>query len=198
MKTIILSPAHAQDTPGKQSPDGVFKEYEFSRKILSQVMINLKDKRIPCEYLAPENEPSISSIYYNRVLPTNKIWAETKGNCIYFALHTNAAGNGKNWLEARGVCAFTSRGQTKSDEYAELLYKDLKKEFSDLTPKNQPEWYFWRGLREENFIELMSNPPCILLEWLFQDSKEDIVLLENEEINNRLIKIITDFLIKIA
>ena len=31
-----------------------------------------------------------------------------------------------------------------------------------------------------------------------EDSKEDIVLLENEEINNRLIKIITDFLIKIA
>ena len=29
--TIILDPAHGEDVPGKRSPDGVHREYRWSR-----------------------------------------------------------------------------------------------------------------------------------------------------------------------
>ena len=41
----------------------------------------------------------------------------------------NAAGNGKEWKTARGGCAFTTKGTTKSDAFAECLYDEAKKNF---------------------------------------------------------------------
>ena len=37
MKTIILGTAHLKSTPGKCSPDGNFKEYEYSREVCKAV-----------------------------------------------------------------------------------------------------------------------------------------------------------------
>ena len=44
------------------------------------------------------------------------------GNCIYVSVHVNGAGNGSQWMKARGWSAYTTPGLTKSDKLATDLY----------------------------------------------------------------------------
>ena len=52
--------------------------------------------------------------------------------------------------------------------------------------------------KEENFVELMSKHPAVLLEWLFQDNKDDFALLQDDDVNSRLVFILSDVLYEIA
>lgn len=52
--------------------------------------------------------------------------------------------------------------------------------------------------KEANFTELMNKHPAVLLEWLFQDNKEDVALLNDEKINSKLVEVLTDVLFKIV
>ena len=44
-------------------------------------------------------------------------------NVIFVSIHCNAAGNGSQWMNARGWEAWTSVGQTAADKMADCLYK---------------------------------------------------------------------------
>lgn len=197
MKTIILSAAHAKDTPGKRSPDGLFREYLFSREVLEIVKLGLIANGVKVKLIAPESEPTTNSIRNNRVVEANKI-----DNAFYFALHNNAAGNGKEWKTARGIEIWTSVGQTASDIYATQIFialrKEFEKDFSDFS-------LFWRTDmrdgdvdKEANFIELMSKHPSVLLEFLFMDNKADLSYLNDKTIKSRLANVLIDELTKIA
>ena len=63
-----------------------------------------------------------------------------KKNVCLVSIHTNAAGNGKQWMNARGWTCYTSRGQTAGDRLADCLYRaaalwlpghKLRKDYSD-------------------------------------------------------------------
>ena len=197
IKTIILSAAHAKDTPGKRSPDGLFREYLFSREVLEIVKLGLIANGVKVKLIAPESEPTTNSIRKNRVVEANKI-----DNAFYFALHNNAAGNGKEWKTARGIEVWTSVGQTTSDIYATQIFislrEEFEKDFSDFS-------LFWRTDmrdgdvdKEANFIELMSKHPSVLLEFLFMDNKADLSYLNDKTIKSRLANVLIDELTKIA
>lgn len=196
MKTIILSTAHAKDTPGKRSPDGLFREYLFSREILQIVKLGLEQEKVPVILISPESEPTIASIKKNRVEVANKI-----NNAFYFALHVNAS-PGTGWQNARGIEVWTSKGQTQSDIYATQIFIALRKEFEQDFSDFK---LFWRTDmadgdvdKEANFIELMSRHPSVLLEFLFMDNKADLKYLQDTKIKMRLANILIEELTKIA
>ena len=196
MKTIILSAAHAKDTPGKQSPDGTFKEWEWSREVLQIVKIGLRQNGVKIVEIAPESEPSTALLKKNRVDVANKI-----DNAFYFSLHVNAA-PGQGWQQARGIEIWTSKGQTKSDEYATQIFialrEEFEKDFSDFS-------LFWRTDmrdgdidKEANFTELLSKHPSVLLEFLFMNNKTDLKYLNDITIKTRLANVLIEELTKIA
>ena len=196
MKTIILSAAHSKDTPCKQSPDGTFKEWEWSREVLQIVKIGLRQNGVKTVVIAPENEPSTAWLKKNRVDVANKI-----DNAFYFSLHVNAA-PGQGWQQARGIEIWTSKGQTKSDEYATKIFialrNEFEKDFSDFK-------LFWRTDmsdgdidKEANFTELLSKHPSVLLEFLFMNNKTDLKYLNDITIKTRLANVLIDELTKIA
>lgn len=136
---------------------------------------------------------------WNRVKEENKY-----ENAFVFSLHNNAAGSGKEWKSARGVEIWTSKGQTKSDEYATLILNSLERAFPTLNG-DFPFYPYWRKDtrdgdvdKEENFVELMSNHPAVLLEFLFQDNKDDFELLQNDSVMSKLVFILSDVLFEIA
>ncbi len=174
---IILDPAHGEDVAGKRSPCGTHLEYEWSRKILGQLYIKLIDHNYRVEYTTiSELEPGLS---YRRNI-ASKIEVNNDQSKLMISLHNNAAGIGTEWMKARGIEIFTTIGETKSDKYAKIVYDQLKSDFPDLT---------FRGLKESNFAVLKgSNYYAMLIEWLFQDNKEDVELLKNETVNNELIE----------
>lgn len=196
MKTIILSAAHSKDTPGKQSPDGTFKEWEWSREVLQIVKIGLRQNGVKIVVIDPESEPSTAWLKKNRVDVANKI-----DNAFYFSLHVNAA-PGQGWQQARGIEIWTSKGQTKSDEYATKIFialrNEFEKDFSDFK-------LFWRTDmsdgdidKEANFTELLSKHPSVLLEFLFMNNKTDLKYLNDITIKTRLANVLIDELTKIA
>lgn len=173
---IILDPAHGEEVPGKGSPDGTHKEYKWSREICEKLKTHLTYLGFRVEITNPTDKEIGLSRRKEFASKVNTNPGEFK---FLVSLHNNAAGMGNDWANARGFEIYTSPGNTKSDEFAGVILNNLSKDFPD---------YKNRGLKESNFTVLMgSGYSAVLIEWLFQDNKEDVALLKDCDINHRFI-----------
>ena len=184
MRTIILDYAHGMDVAGKGSPDGLHKEYIFSREILNKVKNNLIGLGV-IVVLSNIGDTEIGLLKRKAFMNTINSPAFT------FSLHNNAAGMGDKWYNARGTSIWTTKGETKSDKFATIIYNKLIVDIpemswrKDFTDKDVDY--------EENFTVLTSKHPSVLLEWGFQDNKEDLKLIEDPIIKQKLITSLTFF-----
>lgn len=189
-RTIILDMAHGLDTPGKCSPDRTHYEWEWSRKILYAVKEGLEAKGVKC-VLSNDKPTEIGLL--NRVKNMNNVTEKA----FVFSLHNNAAGMGE-WKTARGASIWTTKGVTASDAFATYISMQLQKDIPE-AGKWRFDYYSDKDLDwESNFTVLMSKHPSVLLEWLFQDNKEDLLLIKNEDINKKLINSLIEVLQHIA
>lgn len=177
---IILDPAHGADVKGKCSPDGKHREYRWSRdrvKSLVAVLTNLGyEVYVTTE---SENEPGLSK---RKNFATQIRKGETK---LLLSLHNNAAGNGSEWKSARGVEVYTTPGVTKADICADYILSQLKKDFPESKMRYNKDVYLERD-KEERFTVLMgADYMGVLVEWLFQDNKNDVELLMDLETNKK-------------
>ncbi len=179
-RTIIADVAHTKNIAGKRSPDGKHREYLWSRNIMAKVVEKLEDLGVPVIY---SYDPDLVDENLNkRKINMNNVI----GPAFVFSLHNNAAGMGDKWYNARGASIWTTKGVTKSDNFATIIYNQLLKDFPDIqhwrkdTSDDDVDY-------EANFTVLMSIHPSVLLEWLFQDNKEDVKLLMDPAINDRLV-----------
>ena len=107
---ILLDPGHGSNTHGKRSPDGRFLEYRFNRDIALDVQKQLTLSGYDATILVPEDYDVSLRARTERV----DTWCQKLGKrhvCLS-SIHANAAGNGRQWMNARGWCCYTSRGQT--------------------------------------------------------------------------------------
>lgn len=174
---VILDPAHGDNVPGKRSPDGVHREYAWSRNRCQEIEKFLAEKGYEVYWTTRSvHEPGLS----RRVQAANKI--KTDKVKLLISLHNNAAGADNKWHMASGVEIYTSKGKTQSDIFSSIMYAALKRNFPNLK-------YRYGGTdpldcdKDSNFTVLMGNYFAMLIEWLFQDGKEDIALLLDDRIN---------------
>lgn len=178
--TIILDDAHGYDVAGKGSPDGRHREWQWSKTYTTLLGQHLTDIGFNVVYSAPEdNEPGLME----RVRRMNLV----RSPAIVFSLHNNAAGMGE-WKEAHGYSVWTTRGVTKSDQCATILFNNLRVFLPDLSFRQDlsdgdPDY-------EANFTVLMSKHPSFLLEFMFQDNEYDLQLIENPQLARTLLLII--------
>ena len=186
---VVLDPAHGEDTPGKRSPDGRFREYLWSRMIIEKLAEKLDD----AGFCARETNTSKKEIgLSNRAGVCNMI----KGKKILISIHSNAAGNGVEWKTATGFSVYTTKGKTKSDAVAEEIMNGLIKDFPEL--KARMDMSDGDKDTEENFTVIKkANCPAVLIEWMFQDNKSDVEILLSDEYNNRLVDSIYNSIIEI-
>lgn len=177
---VILDPAHGADVKGKCSPDGRHREYRWSRdrvRSLVSILTNLGYEVYATT--ESENEPGLSK---RKNFATQIREGETK---LLLSLHNNAAGNGSEWKSARGVEVYTTPGVTKADICADYILSQLKKDFPELTMRYNKDVYLERD-KEERFTVLMgADYMGVLVEWLFQDNKNDVELLMDSETNKK-------------
>lgn len=180
---VILDAAHGEDVPGKQSPDGTHREYLWSRKIISYLNNKLPDLGFRVEQTNPSNKEiglSKRKEIANQVLLCNP--SHSKKFLISF--HNNGSGDGTNWGKARGYEIYTTKGQTISDKFAEVIMDQLAKDFKDIGGiKKRVDLSDGDQDKEANFTVLTGNYPAVLIEWLFQDNEEDLELLKDDNIN---------------
>lgn len=171
--TYILDPAHGKNVAGKRSPDGKHREYLWSRWFIESILVDMRSKHYDFKYplQGEENEIGLSA----RKAIYNKI--QTGKPKIVISFHNNAAGMGNKWMNARGFSAYTSKGQTKSDIFAEIMIDQFIKRFPNL--RTRIETIDGDKDYEANFTVLMGNYFAVLLEILFQDNIEDVIVLNS-------------------
>lgn len=170
-------------TAGKRSPDfgkGIIYEGVSNRRLVDMVIKRCEAEGIQCIKLVPEIEDISLS---ERVKRVNYIAKSKK--CVLISVHSDAFTN----ETANGWSCYTSKGVTKSDKVATIMYKYAKKEglklredYSDKDPD-----------KEENFYILKNTIcPAVLVENLFMTNKEDYKTLLSKEGQDKLTRIIVN------
>ena len=180
---ILIDPGHGIDTPGKRSPDGLFREYLWNRQVADLILEGLVSAGVDASLVVTETNDVTLRNRVNRVNTIcNRVGAS---NVLLVSVHANAAGNGSAWMNARGWSCYTSKGQTKSDQVAECLYDAFEEEFQDRKIRKDMsdgdrDW-------EENFYVLQkSKCPAVLLENFFYDNREECAWMLQEETKKRI------------
>lgn len=175
---ILIDNGHGNNTPGKRSPDGKFREYLYTREIANEVVSRLRKAGYDAELLVPELYDVTLTERVHRV--NVKCQSLGKKNVIVVSVHCNAAGNGREWMKASGWEIWTSEGMTESDMLAEWLIRMADMLF----PSKIREWKHLEGNRdkEKNFTILKGTLcPAVLTENFFMDNKTDVAYLLSEE-----------------
>ena len=191
---IILDNGHANYdiTKGKYSPvltteegwddavcyKGRFREGMFNRDIVKR-LIELLDglsKSIVVHNIVPEDgDVSLNT----RVARANAICDKYGAkNCIFVSIHSNAAGNGKDWYKARGLSVHCCNNcSDMSKKLAQNIYK-AGKDKGYAGNRSVPKDMIWYN----NFYVIKHTKcPAVLVENLFYDNREDVKLLMDPE-----------------
>ena len=165
---VLIDNGHGYNTPGKCSPDGRLKEYEYAREIAERVVNELRRRGVDAVRLVREE---VDVPLPERCRRVNEYKAS---EAILVSVHCNAAGMGDRWMDARGWEAWTSPGTTKADRLATCLYDaagelgfKLREDCSDGDPDKEGHLYILQH----------TKCPAVLTENLFQDNKEDVEFL---------------------
>lgn len=180
---MLLDNGHAKSTPGKRSPvweDGYqFFEYEFNRDVVARIASKLDGLGIRYEIITPELEKDIKLT--ERAKRVNAFCKKYgKSNCFLISVHANASGKG-DWMKARGWSAYTTKGATTSDKYANILYEEAERVLPRFDMKIRKDWSDGDPDYEENFTIINSTYcPAVLTENLFMDNKEDCAFIRSD------------------
>ena len=180
---VLIDPGHGIDTPGKRSPDGLFREYLWNRQVADLILEGLVSAGVDASLVVTETNDVTLRNRVNRINTIcNRVGAS---NVLLVSVHANAAGNGSAWMNAKGWSCYTSKGKTKSDQVAECLYDAFEEEFQDRKIRKDMsdgdrDW-------EENFYVLeKSKCPAVLLENFFYDNREECAWMLQEETKRRI------------
>lgn len=173
---ILIDNGHGSNTPGKCSPDSRYHEWSYTRDIASAIVRQLNSAGYDATLLVPETHDVSLRTRADRA----NAWCCQLGkrNVCLVSIHTNAAGNGRDWMTARGWCCYTSRGQTAGDRLADCLYAaaelylpghKIRKDYSDGDPDQEADF------------AILKNTLCasVLSENLFHDNPADLAFLES-------------------
>lgn len=180
---ILIDSGHGIDTPGKRSPDGLFREYLWNRQVADLILEGLVSAGVDASLVVTETNDVTLRNRVNRVNTIcNRVGAS---NVLLVSVHSNAAGNGSSWMNAKGWSCYTTKGETKSDLVAECLYDAFEEEFHDRKIRKgmsdgDRDW-------EDNFYVLQkSKCPAVLLENFFYDNQEECAWLLQEDTKKRI------------
>ena len=177
-KVILLDNGHGEETPGKRSPDGKFREYAYTRKIAKKVQERLKAEGYDCRLVTPEENDIKLTERCKRV---NKICAaEGAGNVVLVSIHNDAAPqkHADGWENARGwsAWAYTSASES-SHRLADCLMQAAKAEGLKIRLQYVDKSYWTANY----YILRHTACPAILTENLFQNNRDDVEFLTSEK-----------------
>lgn len=180
---ILIDAGHGIDTPGKRSPDGAFREYLWNREIADIVLDDLGVDGYDVSLVVTETNDISLKTRVNRVNAVcGKVGAD---NVILVSIHSNAAGNGKDWMDAKGWSCYTTKGVTESDRLAECLYDSFVGAFPDREIRKDMQDGD-RDWEEDFYIIQKTKCPAVLIENFFYDNKEECHWLMQEAVKVRI------------
>lgn len=172
---ILLDGGHGVNTPGKQSPDGLLKEYAYAREIVKRIFNSLKELGYEPYILVPEMDDISLSM---RVKRANNIYNASNKKAILISVHCNAAGADGKWHSAKGWSVFVAQNASaNSKKLADCLKKAADDEKLKVRLQYPNKSYWVQSLA----VCRDTNCPAVLTENMFQDNKEDVEFLLSED-----------------
>lgn len=182
---IWIDNGHGSDTAGKRSPDGRLREYAYAREIARRVVHDLKAKGLDAELLTPEEE-DIS-------LPERCERANRVKDSILVSIHTDAAGDGSQWMKATGWSArIYPNCSDNTRRLADCLGECASGEGIRVRRQYPDQWYWYQNL----YILKHTACPAVLTENMFHDNREDVDFLLSEEGKQKITAIHVDGICK--
>ncbi|WP_194841052.1 N-acetylmuramoyl-L-alanine amidase family protein [Sporosarcina cascadiensis] len=162
MTLIVLDAGHGPETPGKRSPDGKLREFQFNLAVAEMVGVRLTREGLNVRYV---HENSRDVPLSERTAAANRMKADA-----YVSIHANAHTSG--WSEAQGIETYIYPAASKSSAIlANLVQQSLIAACKRLD----------RGVKKANFAVLRDTQmPAILAECGFMSHKTEAVLLQNK------------------
>tara|TARA_R110002020_G_scaffold83271_4_gene206346 strand:+ start:217 stop:834 length:618 start_codon:yes stop_codon:yes gene_type:complete len=107
-------------------------------------------------------------------------------NCVFISVHSDGAGNGRDWYSASGISTFKyTRCSKNSDKLAQWIHQELTCNFHGVS-KN-------RGIRSKNLHMLReTNCPAILLELGFHTHLAETKRMLTDEWREKVVKSVVD------
>jgi N-acetylmuramoyl-L-alanine amidase len=164
---IVLDAGHGYHTPGKRTPDGSMREWEFNHAVavkLKQILEQYEGVEIK---FAHDPTGKVDVPRKERIKLANDWKAD-----FYISIHANADGNGSNWTGANGIETFISNNASQvSLEIAAKIQNELIRE----TGRRN------RGLKRADFdVITYTKMPAALVECGFMTNKEEAELLKSD------------------
>jgi N-acetylmuramoyl-L-alanine amidase len=198
----LLDPGHGGIDPvkkeyvtsGKRSPkwsDGTqYFEGVGNRDIAKLIGEKLTQRDIEFKYIVkPEEWKDVS--LETRCLLANQLHKANK-RCIYISIHSNGA----DQESANGFEVWTSPGQTKSDEYADIMFEETSKLMKAFkarkdTKDGDPD-------KEAKFYVLVNTKcPSVLLESAFHTNEKECKFLMSSEGKHTVADILVNTIMRI-
>lgn len=175
---ILMDSGHGENTQGKRSPDGKFREYLYAREVAQDAQRELTKRGIACELLVRE---SLDVSLAERVRRVNEYCKEYGAkNVALLSIHVNAAGDGSRWMNGTGIEVYTSNGKTRSDELAQMFIEAARVHHKGM--KIRTDYSDGDGDKEAQFAVLAKTKcAAILTENGFMDNKADVEYLLSPE-----------------
>lgn len=170
---VLIDNGHGSDTPGKRSPDGRIREWEYCRRVADAVSNALEREGIDTVRIVKEDtDVSLAE----RVRRVNAL--ARREPCVLVSIHLNAAGGDGRWHEARGFLPFVSpNASSRSKSLARMMYDEAE--------RRNLKGNRWMGRDRYKVRNLAmcreTACPAVLTENLFQDNRADVDYLLTEE-----------------
>lgn len=171
-KKVCLDAGHGIQTAGKGSPDGTYKEHEFSLNMAYRMKGILERHGVEVT-LTRNNENMLKVTDTEDLAARVKIANGINELSLFVSLHSNAA-KSSGWSTARGYTIFTSVASATAErnKAANAIINQVKN--AGVVMRNPP-------LKHELFYVLRhTNAPAVLIEHGFHDNKEDVALLKSD------------------
>lgn len=172
-KKVVLDPGHGVETAGKRSPDGTYFEHEFALDMAQRVKAILERHEVEV-VLTREDEHDISL--------SERVWISNANDPdLFVSLHSNAAGSGASWMNARGYGIYTSvagEGAGRNKAARAILAR-----------AQEANIHLWGGGLHHNnqlYVLAKTTAPAVLIEHLFHDNQEDTALLKSDFYRDKL------------
>jgi N-acetylmuramoyl-L-alanine amidase len=184
-KKVCIDAGHGVEEAGKQSPDGLYREHEFTlamskkmEKILTAHGVEVIQTRKDEHQLGPTGSKASNYDLPKRVAIANSI----KDLDLIVSLHSNAA-PGEGWSSAIGYTVFTSVANEKAERNILANKVIARAREANITLRNPP---LKHGLF---YILRYTTAPAILIEHGFHTNKEEVILLKADSYRDRLAEI---------
>ena len=168
MKTVCIDPGHGGAESANGSPDGTYKEHEFTLDLALRIRKLLNGK---------VNVLLTRSVDMTVALNKRAQIANEGGADCFVSLHSNAAA-GDGWSDAHGLCAYTYAAGGERDKLANAILDELGAAGVELRATR---------LNHAKFTVLANTKmPAVLVEYLFHNNREDVAKLKDSAFRDKL------------